>query len=70
MRSPAAPTSKVATAIANYKKYVTAQAAELVSGTTAFVAAVKANDVATAKALYPSARAPVGADRAGRRVVR
>ncbi len=49
---------KVATAIASYKKYVTAQAAELVSGTTAFVAAVKANDVATAKALYPSARAP------------
>ncbi len=49
---------KVATAIADYRKYVNTQAAELVSGTTAFVAAVKAKDVATAKALYPSARAP------------
>ena len=61
---------KVATAISNYKKYVNTQAAELVSGTTAFVAAVKAKDVATAKALYPLGTGAVGADRAGRRVVR
>ncbi|MGV1007962.1 MAG: iron uptake system protein EfeO [Dermatophilaceae bacterium] len=49
---------QVAAAIADYQTYVNEQAAQLVSGTTAFVAAVKAKDVAAAKALYPSARAP------------
>jgi iron uptake system component EfeO len=49
---------KVATAIADYKAFVAKQGAELQQGTQAFVAAVKAGDVARAKALYPTARLP------------
>lgn len=49
---------KVAQAIADYRKFVAAQADELLSGTADFVAAVKARDVARAKELYPTARLP------------
>ena len=48
----------VATAIAAYKAYVAEQGEELEKGTEAFVAAVKAGDVAKAKELYPTARLP------------
>jgi iron uptake system component EfeO len=40
----------------SYQKYVNSQAVELEEETTEFVAAVKAGDVAKAKALYPVAR--------------
>ncbi len=50
--------AKVAKAIADYKTFVSQQSDELLSGTTAFVAAVKAKDVAKAKSLYSAARAP------------
>ncbi|GAB2764246.1 peptidase M75 family protein [Terrabacter koreensis] len=49
---------KVATAIADYKAFVATQTDELLTGTAAFVAAVKAGDVARAKELYPTARLP------------
>lgn len=49
---------KVAQAIADYRKFVAAQADELLSGTADFVAAVKARDVDRAKELYPTARLP------------
>jgi iron uptake system component EfeO len=55
---PGSANEKVAAAIAAYQKYVNAQAAELVTGTTTFVTAVKAGDVAKAKAVYPSVRMP------------
>jgi iron uptake system component EfeO len=55
---PGSANEKVAAAIAQYQKYVNAQAAELVAGTTTFVDAVKAGDVAKAKAVYPTARLP------------
>jgi iron uptake system component EfeO len=45
-----------ATAVAEYRKYVEAQAALLVPTTTTFVNAVKSGDVALAKKLYPDAR--------------
>jgi iron uptake system component EfeO len=49
---------KVAKAISDYKAFVAAQGEELKKGTQAFVAAVKAGDVAKAKQLYPTARLP------------
>ncbi|MGO4596979.1 iron uptake system protein EfeO [Terrabacter sp. 2RAF25] len=49
---------KVATAIADYKAFLATQTDELLTGTEAFVAAVKAGDVAKAKDLYPTARLP------------
>lgn len=39
-----------------YRSYVVTEAAALLSGTTSFVAAVRAGDVARARALYPVAR--------------
>ncbi|GAB79886.1 iron uptake system protein EfeO [Shimwellia blattae] len=42
--------------IARYKDYVTAEVAALVAGTSAFTAAVKAGDIARAKALYAPTR--------------
>ena len=55
---PGSADQKVAKAIADYKAYVAAQSAELLTGTEAFVAAVKAGDVAKAKAIYTAARVP------------
>ncbi|MFM6850210.1 MAG: iron uptake system protein EfeO [Terrabacter sp.] len=49
---------KVARAIADYKAFVATQTDELLTGTEAFVAAVKAGDVSKAKDLYPTARLP------------
>ncbi len=49
---------KVATAVADYKTYVSEQADLLLSGTSAFVDAVKAKNVDQAKSLYSAARAP------------
>ena len=40
----------------DYKRYVVSQADELVPATEAFAAAIKAGDVAKAKALYPTTR--------------
>lgn len=57
--APAASTDpRLATAVAQYRTYVLAQAAELVTRTQAFTAAVEAGDLAKAKSLYPSAREP------------
>ena len=56
--APGKTDEKVATAIAAYTTYVGQQADALVAQTSPFVAAVKAGDVATAKALYPKARLP------------
>ena len=50
--------AKVAAAIAAYEAFVAEQGEELEKGTEAFVAAVKAGDVAKAKELYPTARLP------------
>ena len=55
---PGSADEKVAKAIADYQAYVAEQSAELLTGTEAFVAAVKAGDVAKAKALYTPARVP------------
>lgn len=49
---------KVAKAISDYKAFVATQSDDLLAGTEAFVAAVKAGDVAKAKELYPTARLP------------
>ena len=49
---------KVAKAITDYKAFVAAQSDELFDGTEAFVAAVKAGDVAKAKSLYPRPASP------------
>lgn len=49
---------KTTRAIADYKTFVAHEADELLEGTKAFVAAVKAGDVAKAKGLYVSAREP------------
>ena len=49
---------KTTKAIADYKAFVAHEADELLEGTQAFVAAVKAGDVAKAKGLYASAREP------------
>ena len=45
-------------AVDRYRVYVERNADELVTGTEAFVAAVKAGDVAKAKSLYPDTRVP------------
>ncbi|MEW1951837.1 iron uptake system protein EfeO [Terrabacter sp. NPDC080008] len=50
--------AKVAKAITDYRAYVASEADELVEGTERFAAAVKAGDVARAKALYAQARHP------------
>jgi len=55
---PGSADQKVAKAISDYKAYVAAQSTELLAGTEAFVAAVKAGDVAKAKSLYTPARLP------------
>jgi iron uptake system component EfeO len=49
---------KVAKAITDYQAYVAEQSTELLTGTEAFVTAVKAGDVAKAKSLYTAARVP------------
>jgi iron uptake system component EfeO len=43
-------------AAASYKRYVTSQSDALITATGEFVAAVKAGDIAKAKALYPTTR--------------
>jgi iron uptake system component EfeO len=48
--------SQLAAATASYKQYVNSQAVALVDKTKEFTSAVKAGDVAKAKALYPVAR--------------
>lgn len=47
---------KFAQAAADYKRYVTSQTEALVPATEAFAAAIKAGDVARAKALFPTTR--------------
>ncbi|MEH1017711.1 iron uptake system protein EfeO [Micromonospora sp. CPCC 206060] len=51
-----APDAALSQATASYQRYVRSQTAALLTKTEEFVAAVKANDVAKAKALYPVAR--------------
>ncbi|MEH0845270.1 iron uptake system protein EfeO [Micromonospora sp. CPCC 205711] len=51
-----APDAALAQATASYQRYVTSQTAALLTRTEEFVTAVKAGDVARAKALYPVAR--------------
>ena len=55
---PGSADQKVAKAIADYQAYVAEQSAELLAGTEAVVAAVKAGDVAKAKSIYTAARVP------------
>src|SRR4051794_25674205 len=50
--------ARLEAATAGYRSYVETQAGELVKRTSAFVAAVKAGDVAKAKALFAGAREP------------
>ncbi|AEV85320.1 hypothetical protein ACWT_4300 [Actinoplanes sp. SE50] len=54
--APLTEDAKLAQATADYQRYVKSQTGALIEQTTAFVAAVKAGDVAKAKALYPVAR--------------
>ncbi len=49
---------KVAQAISDYQAFVATESDKLLAGTEEFVTAVKAGDVAKAKALYPTARLP------------
>ncbi|WP_405113349.1 cupredoxin domain-containing protein [Micromonospora sp. NBC_01405] len=51
-----APDAALAEATASYQRYVNSQTAALLTKTEEFVVAVKAGDVAKAKALYPVAR--------------
>ncbi|MET8064979.1 iron uptake system protein EfeO [Micromonospora sp. NPDC005686] len=51
-----APDAALTQATESYQRYVRSQTAALLTKTEEFVAAVKANDVARAKALYPVAR--------------
>ncbi|OKI87643.1 iron uptake system protein EfeO [Micromonospora sp. CB01531] len=51
-----APDAALSEATASYQRYVNSQTAALLAKTEEFAAAVKANDVAKAKALYPVAR--------------
>ncbi|MFI5836033.1 iron uptake system protein EfeO [Micromonospora sp. NPDC051300] len=51
-----APDAALTEATASYQRYVRSQTAALLTKTEEFVAAVKANDVPKAKALYPVAR--------------
>jgi iron uptake system component EfeO len=53
----APPGSDATKAVNNYRGFVEAEAAQLVTDTTAFVDAVKAGDVEKAKELFPRARA-------------
>ena len=55
---PGSADQKVAKAITDYQDYVAEQSTELLTGTEAFVTAVKAGDVSKAKALYTPARVP------------
>jgi iron uptake system component EfeO len=55
---PGSADQKVAKAITDYQAYVAEQSTELLTGTEAFVTAVKAGDVSKAKALYTPARVP------------
>jgi iron uptake system component EfeO len=58
-RSTSGPSAAaMARAVATYRAYLTTQAALLVSRTTTFVDAVQSGDIAKAKSLYASARAP------------
>jgi len=52
----AGATGKFKQAADRYKEYVDGQTDELVTATTSFVAAVKAGDIASAKAQYPTTR--------------
>jgi len=54
--APLAEDAKLKAATDNYSRYVKSQTAALETKTAEFVAAVKANDVAKAKALFPVAR--------------
>ncbi|RZU52196.1 iron uptake system component EfeO [Krasilnikovia cinnamomea] len=54
--APLAEDAALAQASADYSRYVRSQSTALVDKTAEFVAAVKAGDVAKAKALYPVAR--------------
>ncbi|MFE9203813.1 iron uptake system protein EfeO [Micromonospora sp. NPDC007230] len=51
-----APDAALSEATASYQRYVNSQTAAFLAKTEEFAAAVKANDVAKAKALYPVAR--------------
>lgn len=53
-----APDARVQAAVDSYRTYVQQQADIFVEETAGFVAAVKAGDIAKAKALYPVARQP------------
>jgi iron uptake system component EfeO len=53
---PVSDTAELAAATASYQRYVEAQSTALIEKTGEFVAAVKARDVARAKALFPVAR--------------
>jgi iron uptake system component EfeO len=55
---PGSADQKVAKAITDYQAYVAEQSTELLTGTEAFVTAVKAGDVVKAKSLYTAARVP------------
>jgi iron uptake system component EfeO len=59
-KSGAAPTTspELDAAVASYRRYVVAQAADLLAKTKPFVAAVRAGDVTKARALYAAARVP------------
>ena len=54
--APVADDAQVAAATAGYARYVKSQSAALETKTAEFAAAVKAGDIARAKALYPVAR--------------
>jgi iron uptake system component EfeO len=54
--APAQLSGAAAQAVATYRTYVESEAAKLTTDTTAFVNAVQAGDVATAKKLFPGAR--------------
>jgi iron uptake system component EfeO len=59
-KSGAAPTTspELDAAVATYRRYVVAQAMDLLARTKPFVAAVQAGDVSKARALYAAARVP------------
>jgi iron uptake system component EfeO len=54
--APLTADAKLAEATASYQRYVKSQTAALIDKTTEFAAAVKAGDVAKAKALFPVSR--------------
>jgi iron uptake system component EfeO len=54
--SPSATSDALAAAVADYREFVAEESAALLASTQQFVAAVKAGDVAAAKALYPTTR--------------